>query len=66
MKVILRNTSNNLYVVDRNLWTKDLAKAHDFGRADHALEAARQSGLDNLELMVSLNGIHFDIREPCR
>jgi hypothetical protein len=67
MKVILRNTINDLYVLDENRWTHDPGKARDFQRADAALQAARESGLLNdLELMVSLNGIHFDIRQPCR
>jgi hypothetical protein len=61
MKVILRNTANDLYVLDQDLWTNDQNKARDFGRADRALEAARQSGLKDLEVMISLNGIHFDI-----
>jgi hypothetical protein len=64
MKVILRNTVNNLYVVDHAHWTHEQAKAHDFERADRALEAARSFGLQNLELMISLNGIHFDISKP--
>ncbi len=64
MKVILRNTVNNLYVLDHNHWTRDQAQAHDFQRADRALEAARTSGLTDLEVMISLNGIHFDISRP--
>ena len=64
MKVILRNTLNNLYVLDDCSWTNDPAKARDFQRADRALEAARCSGVKDLELMISLNGIHFDISRP--
>ena len=64
MKVILRNTANNLYVQDQNLWTNDPWKALDFERADRALEAARRSGLKELELMVSLNGVNFEVRKP--
>jgi hypothetical protein len=64
MKVILRNMSNNLYVLDHSSWTKDQTKAYDFERADRALEAARSSGLKDLELMISLNGVHFDISRP--
>lgn len=64
MKVILRDTTNNLYVLDHCSWTNDPTKARDFERADRALEAARNSGLKGLELMISLNGIHFDISRP--
>ena len=64
MKVILRNMVNDLYVLDQSSWTNDPLKAHDYERADRALEAARSSGLKDLELMISLNGIHFDISRP--
>ena len=64
MKVILRNNLNNLYVLDGQQWTNDPHKAHDFGRADYALEAARLSGIKEMELLISLNGVHFDISRP--
>ena len=64
MKVILRHMVKNLYVLDDCSWTNDPAQARDFQRADRALEAARNSGVKELELMISLNGIHFDISRP--
>ena len=65
MKVILRNTANNLYVLDAASWTSDPLQAYDYQRADRALEAARSSGMKDLELMISLNGVHFDISRQC-
>ena len=64
MKVILRNMVNNLYLVDQEHWTKDPFKALDFGRADRAIEVARQSGLANMELLMSVNDVNFEICRP--
>ncbi len=64
MKVIVRDTTTNRYLVAPNVWTSDLTKAVDFGRAERAMELARETGLKDLEMMVSFGGSNFDLMVP--
>ena len=52
MKVILRDSSTDLYLVGPNMWTNDRAKALEFERVEHALEQARRAGVKDLEFRL--------------
>ena len=64
MKVILRDSSTDLYLVGPNMWTNDRAKALEFERVEHALEQARHAGAKDLELVVSFNHVPGDVHVP--
>ena len=66
MKVILRNTSTNLYFLGPNMWTNDPCKALDFVLPDRAVISARRTGLADLELVVSFIGLSEDLRMPVK
>jgi hypothetical protein len=64
MTVILHDSVRDLYFVGPNMWTNDRAKAHDFGRMDHAVGLARRAGLMHLELVLSFRNVPGDLRLP--
>jgi len=64
MKVILRDPSADLYVAGPNMWTDDRGKAFVFECMDHALELANQTGVKDLEVIVSFNHIPDDVHLP--
>ena len=64
MKIALRNTVTDMYLLGPDMWTNEPAKALHFERADRAVEHARTVGLKDLELAVSFSGGIFDLRMP--
>jgi len=64
MTVALHNLNTDLYLVGPNMWTNDRAKALEFERMEDAVELAAQSGLDDLELVVTFSGAPGDIHLP--
>ena len=64
MRVILRNPFTDLYFIGPNMWTNDRSKALDFRRMEPAIELARQTGLNDLELVIFIKRAEADIHLP--
>ena len=64
MRVILHNPCTDLYFLGANMWTNDRTKALDFQHMEEALELARRTGLDDLELIIFIKRAGGDIRMP--
>ena len=70
MKVILRNTATDLYVLGPKMWTNDPNRAMDFGYAGRAMKLAEEAGfkemLNDMEVILSINGFANPLRLPLR
>ncbi len=64
MKVILRNVNMDLYFAGPNMWSNDPEKAVEFGNRDMAVKQARDSHLQNMEMVLSVSGLSDPLRLP--
>ncbi len=68
MKVILRNTATDLYVLGPNMWTNDPNRAMDFGYTGRAMKLAEEADLkdmvNDMEMILSFSGFNNLLRLP--
>ena len=68
MKVILRNTATDLYVLGPRMWTNDISRAMDFGYTGRAMKLAEETGLkeivQDMEVILSISGFSNALRLP--
>ena len=68
MKVILRNTATDLYVMGPKMWTNDPNHAMDFGYTGRAMKLAAESGLNeiaqDMEIILSFSGLTNVLHVP--
>lgn len=61
---MLRNVNMDLYLAGPNMWSNDPDKAIDFGCKDRAVRLARESRLQDMEMVFSVTGLHDPLRLP--
>jgi len=70
MKVILRNTATDLYVLGPKMWTNDPNRAMDFGYTGRAMKLAEETGLkeivQDMELILSFSGFNNALHVPLK
>jgi len=68
MRVILRNTATDLYVLGPKMWTNDPNRAMDFGYTGRAIKLAEEAGLkemvNDMEVILSISGFNNPLRLP--
>ncbi len=61
MKVLLRNTATGQFYAGPGQWTAEHSEALDFQGPDLALDAASDSKLDTMEVVIHFEECRFDL-----
>jgi len=64
VRMLIQDRESRLYFKKPNDWTADLAEAADFKEIIAAVDAARDTGRQTLDILMSFGDPKYDVRIP--